>query len=642
MKQRTIKTILAVDCGMATTNLFFMAKRNQVHHLIATATTPTTTPDINPCLVTAIKQLQTETGHRFLNRNDKLIKPQTIKNQGVDALVIATSVAEPIKIVLAGLTHDVSLEYAQHAISTTYAETSCQITLSGRDARPTRETGTTKHAFSESDFIIIVGGVDGGNTSGIIELTKNIRASLELVPVENRPQIIYAGNNRFRSHVANVLSDLASFKSLDNITHHNLHGIPHELDKFYHARKIHPILTDWQTDVEIATAKSYSQAIYYIGQSYKAKILGVDVGSKTTTIAMNRHDTMSTVQQGDFQNHVTCTDIGVGLSLDSLLKQSSLEKIYRWLPFEMEVTNLSDFLRVKKQHPHTIPQSHGFQLLELAIVREALRTIMVKVRKTWSVKAKALAPQRWLNFDLIVVGGQALTQVNDLALSVLTILDGLEPIGICDIMCDNIGVLNILGGIANIQPLAAAQVTDSLLDSSSVLNKIGVIVAPVGIGKIGSTALHVHVIFDHKREPLMLDISFGTVHVIPLGIGEKAKLDLHPTKKFDLKGTGKFVGKRVVAKVEGGTLGIIIDARGRPISMSRDDVKRRKQIQTWLGQLGCMLEFQPEKDIDTWIHARQHNVEQAKTLFYQLNTYCTEITHRVKILKHILDEIYEE
>ncbi|OQY48218.1 MAG: hypothetical protein B6242_02835, partial [Anaerolineaceae bacterium 4572_78] len=554
------------------------------HHLIATATTPTTTPDINPCLVTAIKQLQTETGHRFLNRNDKLIKPQTIKNQGVDALVIATSVAEPIKIVLAGLTHDVSLEYAQHAISTTYAETSCQITLSGRDARPTRETGTTKHAFSESDFIIIVGGVDGGNTSGIIELTKNIRASLELVPVENRPQIIYAGNNRFRSHVANVLSDLASFKSLDNITHHNLHGIPHELDKFYHARKIHPILTDWQTDVEIATAKSYSQAIYYIGQSYKAKILGVDVGSKTTTIAMNRHDTMSTVQQGDFQNHVTCTDIGVGLSLDSLLKQSSLEKIY----------------------------------------------------------AKALAPQRWLNFDLIVVGGQALTQVNDLALSVLTILDGLEPIGICDIMCDNIGVLNILGGIANIQPLAAAQVTDSLLDSSSVLNKIGVIVAPVGIGKIGSTALHVHVIFDHKREPLMLDISFGTVHVIPLGIGEKAKLDLHPTKKFDLKGTGKFVGKRVVAKVEGGTLGIIIDARGRPISMSRDDVKRRKQIQTWLGQLGCMLEFQPEKDIDTWIHARQHNVEQAKTLFYQLNTYCTEITHRVKILKHILDEIYEE
>ena len=49
-------------------------------------------------------------------------------------------------------------------------------------------------------------------------------------------------------------------------------------------------------------------------------------------------------------------------------------------------------------------------------------------------------------------------------------------------------------------------------------------------------------------------------------------------------GYGK--GKSVTATVQGGTVGLIIDARGRPIAIPENDSLRAKKMREWMGSIG--------------------------------------------------------
>jgi hypothetical protein len=60
-------------------------------------------------------------------------------------------------------------------------------------------------------------------------------------------------------------------------------------------------------------------------------------------------------------------------------------------------------------------------------------------------------------------------------------------------------------------------------------------------------------------------------------------LELHPTRRFDV-GLGE-PGRGVTAEAEGGLLGLVIDARGRPLDLPVDDTSRRKLLQEWLDSM---------------------------------------------------------
>jgi hypothetical protein len=45
------------------------------------------------------------------------------------------------------------------------------------------------------------------------------------------------------------------------------------------------------------------------------------------------------------------------------------------------------------------------------------------------------------------------------------------------------------------------------------------------------------------------------------------------------------------AQVEGGALGLIIDARGRPIALPADAEKRRAKIQQWYWDIGGEVNY---------------------------------------------------
>jgi hypothetical protein len=74
------------------------------------------------------------------------------------------------------------------------------------------------------------------------------------------------------------------------------------------------------------------------------------------------------------------------------------------------------------------------------------------------------------------------------------------------------------------------------------------------------------------------------VEVIPLMEGKRAVVEMRPSSQFDV-GLGR-KGKWATTELDGGVLGIIVDARGRPLSLPADEEKRRAKIQEWMGELG--------------------------------------------------------
>jgi hypothetical protein len=83
--------------------------------------------------------------------------------------------------------------------------------------------------------------------------------------------------------------------------------------------------------------------------------------------------------------------------------------------------------------------------------------------------------------------------------------------------------------------------------------------------------------------PIDLEVKHGSLELVPVPQGQKASIEIRPARGVVLPGTQGGIYK---ADVEGGTLGLIIDARGRPITLSSDGAKRRTQVQQWYWDIG--------------------------------------------------------
>jgi hypothetical protein len=71
----------------------------------------------------------------------------------------------------------------------------------------------------------------------------------------------------------------------------------------------------------------------------------------------------------------------------------------------------------------------------------------------------------------------------------------------------------------------------------------------------------------------------GEVRVIPLAADEAATVAIEPERGFDC---GAGPGKPIERQVRGGTVGVILDARGRPLVIPPDREVGRALVETWV------------------------------------------------------------
>jgi hypothetical protein len=114
-----------------------------------------------------------------------------------------------------------------------------------------------------------------------------------------------------------------------------------------------------------------------------------------------------------------------------------------------------------------------------------------------------------------------------------------------------------LGVLAQVHPDAALEVFER-----DCLIYLGTCVAPKGRGKPGKRC------FGYEINGPTLngrgELSCGEIRLLPLPPNETARIRIIPARGFD---AGAGSGKEVEAELRGGTVGVILDARGRPLEV---------------------------------------------------------------------------
>jgi hypothetical protein len=241
--------------------------------------------------------------------------------------------------------------------------------------------------------------------------------------------------------------------------------------------------------------------------------------------------------------------------------------------------------------PTTIPQTYEDLLIEHAVAREALR-LAFDHHKSLARSLKGTQQQRdvgqifdqkqtgetlikMMKLDMLIGSGGVLSHAPKRAQSALMMMDAYQPEGITMLTVDSIFMMPHLGVLSEHFYQAAREVFEY-----DCIVKCGHLIAPVGEGRAGETCVTV------TGEGVNLSVPYGSVAVVPCGREEFKELTVTPAKLFDV-GEGK--GKAVNRKLEGGTVGIMVDARGRPFNLPTESAERVRKLREWLESMGLPL-----------------------------------------------------
>jgi len=578
------ETLLAIDVGTVNTRASLFDVVDGRYRLIATGRAPTTAGpplfDVGEGVRMALDQVQAVTGRQILDESDLPIMPVTSRGAGVDLLVSTASAGPKVRTVLVGLMPGVSMASARRMITSTYLELVEEVSL--LDGRRDDEK-IDAIAASRPDLVLIVGGTDGGARESVLQLVDLVAAAVGLIPRAKRPRIIYAGNRNLGAAVAERFGEGFDVALAPNarpaLRHENLTQARLAIGEAIaevRARQVGGFeeLDQWSGGYSMLTADAYGRVFRYLSRIYDPEkgVLGIDVGATHTMIAA--------AFEADLRLNVQ-TNLGIGSSVLGILRRSSLENIMRWLPIEISKTKLRDFIYNKAAYPYTVPASAEELHLELALAREIVLTAMRLARRGWpsgkNYASSALLPP----MEPIIASGAVFARAPRPGLAALALLDGLQPTGVTTLVLDPHGLSPGIGAAAGPAPLLTVHV----LESGSYVS-LGTVVAPVGRARPGRRVLTLRLELEQGGEDIAGEVRMGQLAVLPLRQGEYGRLTLRPERGIDVGFGGP--GKAGALRVAGGAVGLILDARGRPLPLARDPGLRRETNEKWLWDIGAM------------------------------------------------------
>ncbi|MBS1720211.1 MAG: glutamate mutase L [Armatimonadetes bacterium] len=613
-----IRRIIATDCGSTTTKAILIERNDQgEYRLVARGEAPTTVEkpfeDVTLGVVNSITELEDITavevpegykvGRRTLVENGtvkRVLKEgkETFKSSGendaADLYVSTSSAGGGLQMMVTGVVKAMSAESAERAALG--AGAILMDTLSVDDGRKDYQKVERLRQL-RPDIILMSGGTDGGNVDLLVEMAEIVRRA------DPKPRfgdmklpIIYAGNKDASDKVKAVVGEEIELHVTPNLrpsmAQENLGPAREEIHEMFleHVMQQAPgysKLLDWTSEEVMATPNAVGKLLKEYAENEKINVLGVDIGGATTdvfSVFLNKSGER-------IYNRTVSANLGMSYSICNVLKEAGIENIARWLPFQIDPAEVRNRLRNKMIRPTTIPQTYEDLLIEHAVSREALRLAFIHhkslardltgqqqqrdVGQIFNQDESGQTLVKMMELDMVIGSGGVLSHAPRRAQSALMMMDAYQPEGITMLTVDSIFMMPHLGVLSQHFYEAAKQVFEY-----DCIVKCGHCIAPVGVAKPGEACVTV------RGEGINEVVPFGEIRVIPCDRKEFKDLTIEPAKGFDV---GEGAGKAVTRKLEGGTVGIIIDARGRPFDVKLDDPARIGNLRKWLEAFGLPL-----------------------------------------------------
>ncbi|MEW6025993.1 MAG: glutamate mutase L [Planctomycetota bacterium] len=596
---KELNVIIATDCGSTTTKAILIEKMpsgeyRQTFRGEAPTTVEAPFEDVTKGVLNGIAEVEELSGRKILD-GEKIIYPNNGK-VGVDLYVSTSSAGGGLQMMVAGAVKSMTGESAQRAALG--AGSIVMDVLASNDGRLGYEK-IERIRQLRPDMVLLSGGTDGGTITHVVELAEYLAAAdpKPRFGIGYQLPVIFAGNKEARPNIQEILGKKSALYITDNIRP------TLERENLIPARtKIHDLflehvmaqapgykkLMSWVGAPIMPTPAAVGLIMEAISKKQGINVVGVDIGGATT-------DTFS-VFDGIF-NRTVSANLGMSYSISNVLAEAGLPNIMRWVPFDVQEEDIRNRIKNKMIRPTTIPQTKDELQIEQAIAREALR-LAFEHHKQLAVGLKGVQQERSISdafeqsasgqtlidmnrLHLIVGSGGILSHAPRRVQSMVMMIDSYQPAGITHLSVDSIFMMPHLGVLSKVSEKAATDVFDR-----DCMVYLGAAVCPVGLAKTGDKCLEYKITFPNGKV-ISETLTTGELRLYPLAVGEEAQLEATPSKNFDM-GEGK--GKGIKKKVKGGVVGIIIDTRGRPLTLPEDKTTRVNALQKWAKTVGLYAE----------------------------------------------------
>lgn len=592
------RATLVVDIGSSFTRVTLVDAVAGEARLIGQTEVPSTVefPHADPRvgILEAAHRVGELTGRRLVQGNE-LLTPQTNERDGVNTVVIITSAAGVMSLVIAAVSKDISAKSAIHASRAIYTVPLQVLTLNEN----TETVGAGDATWIEQqvqqllglkpDAVLLAGGLEDGATSALTRLAHII--SLTVVPPRGehesfaqdmQPQpIIFAGNSTSRERVIEALSGKAKLYVVDNIRPsldvERLEGARRELVHLYNEHVLSRLpamqalrrlsATSVRTSVE-----AISLMVRFMAEQYNRNVLVVDVGSANTAAYLHSNGRYSPAVLGG---------VGVGYGIGGVLAQQEVRSIARWLPYPITQSELIHHLLNKQLRPHSHPVSQEALLLELAVGREALTMALDAL---WDERNGS-------PYDMVIASGSVLAHAPHPGYAALALLDALQPTGqesgtAVQLHLDSLGLFASCGALAFANPDAALTLFERDLLQNTPLATCFV---TLGSGRVGDVAVEAEIQISGQQNVHTIPVHHGEIARLPVPVGAHATVKLRPASGVRIGNNP--AGAEVPSDpgaISGSALGVIIDARGRPLRLPDTPIERQQALWSWLQALGAV------------------------------------------------------
>ncbi|MGE5579631.1 MAG: glutamate mutase L [Bacillota bacterium] len=586
---------LITDVGSTTSKTVLIGENDGEYRMLARGEHPTTVEapydDVTVGVLGSLEILSSHIGHPMASSGE----PATRRDDSEIKYLSTSSAGGGLQMMVFGVMKNVTAESAKKA-----ALGGGAIILDVMTTDDGRPSFMKLDSIRESrpDMILISGGLDGGNTAFALDIADLLNAA------KPRPRfggsfripVVYAGNRDAAPLVVDTLADCFDVKVVDNLRPafdtevlEPARSAIHELFMSHvmaHAPG-YDRLTSWVDADIMPTPVAVGRIMKELADARRMNIVGMDIGGATTDVFSVFNGTL---------NRSVSANLGMSYSAGNVMLEAGIDNITRWLPFEMPPEEVADRICTKLINPTTIPGSLIDLQIEQALATEALRLAFLQHRQVATVPPKESPAWRSLlgdgrlvgsspearsivdigDVDMLVGSGGVLSHAPRRAQAALMMLNAFLPKGVTFLAVDSIFMMPHLGVLSQIQPQIALDVLekDCFVPLGPVIALEGSVVKgrPVALARCKDAA-------GHWTE---VTVQGGDIGVLPTpGSGEVL------VEATSLGGASIDGRTQVTFRCRAGKVGVIIDARGRPLDLHQDPRRRAEDNERWAEQIGA-------------------------------------------------------
>lgn len=568
------ESVLAAEIGTINTRVCLFEIRAGKYRFIGSASDRTTHLGSDRSefvgVAAAIRKLEKTAKKKLLDLDGNMIMPMASDFSGIDQVAASyTCIADP-RIAIFAVSQAGSLTALRALCERVGAAPVLEASLDDGLSASRQLDQLTE---TSPRIIVFGGGSENGARKAVYRVGEIIRLYCTSLPREQRPHLLFLGNTETRAEIERVFAKSSDIAFGSNVLETEPIGDDALNALLKVMRKDAAIRAPGFETLRKQTGASFIPGEFAFGRSVRLLsrlvrkhqvVLGVNIGADQTLLA----------QATDLKLNLKTIPVGLGSTLPEILTESSAESIQTNVDFQVNTSELRDYVLNKSLYPEIVPANQYAAEIENALKQEL---IALALRKS---HAEAIVKSGFLS--TVLLAGSGLRNVDDPGSSLRAAMNAIRPYGAVDYLLDVNGLSTVLGTIMHVNPALVSQ----LMDSSTYLN----------LGKVIRPRIRERGLFRRKNaEPILVSVKntqgeskkfalpYGEIYRIPLNYGENYQLEwLKIPRGVETPGIKMFLP----FGFKSGCFGLIFDLRDDERAPESDRVARIERLRLEKKQIG--------------------------------------------------------